>query len=305
MESNYRLPDTISYSRVNTFQDCYYKYKLSYINGFKLESNEHMTFGTMAHKLMEEYVKGDDVDTTVVLQEEFDALAKFGIPSLEDYWSFLKFELERNEEFQNIMNQVVIGVELELHDLENHLHGKIDLVTFDEETKTLTIWDYKASASDKLIGDLEIDGQLSLYTLLIANNPKLVEDHKIENIRIGYINLPKFIMGQPEVLKSGKLSKNKKQKVSYDDYVAKIEELEQELSDYSEFLEYLKENEVKPVTIVSQDVSEQDIIKFRDIHNQMYSLIAYHHGHDLFPESYSQFKCQKCPYYSICKKGEE
>ena len=96
--------------------------------------------------------------------------------------------------------------------------GVIDVVWRHKTTGKILITDYKFSNSNKDTEDILLDEQMYIYAVIYANMNNLT----LDDIDIGYINIPKAEMNNPRQLKNGQLSKDKAQNVTYKKYVEYI-----------------------------------------------------------------------------------
>jgi CRISPR/Cas system-associated exonuclease Cas4 (RecB family) len=129
-----------------------------------------------------------------------------------------------------------------------------------------------------------------IYAVLFA----LKEAVSLERIDIGYINIPKKEMDNPRILKSGQLSKDKAQNVTYDKYVETINELNLNIADYEDFLDEIKGR--KLVSIQPQPINVD--MAFRIMENIDNVVKDMNKGYVLEKCS---FMCKKCPYIDYCK----
>ena len=307
LEMNLILPDTISNSRVNTFLDCYKKYELRYIRGIKTGDTKHTWFGTKVHSFMEEYVDSGEMikkreEDEVISSKEREWLEELKISSLPDYYDFLQPEVDKlwNDNF-DISKFEVIGTEVNLKSELFKMNGVIDLILYDKTTKTVHIYDYKTSSKDKTIETIETDGQLYKYALLVASNQEILKPFEVDDVVVGYINLPKYLPIKPKVLKNGKLSVAKTQNTTRTLYMEAIDENKLDPPDYEEFIETL--DEAQHITMARMKVDVERANKIADDHKAIYEILRWHYGEGLFPESHDSWKCSQCDYYKICKGG--
>lgn len=297
--ANYILPPTISYSRVNTFRKCMRKYYHEYVLEIQRETNEHFIFGSKVHEMMEQYMVGDDVDTTLEKEYENIINEKLNIPNMQEYWDYLEPEID--EVFKDTLFKYdLIATELELHVEEIHFHGIIDLIMYDPETQTVLVLDYKTGKGDKSLNDLNRDGQLTLYALALAYNDEILEDYVVKNFKIGYINLPKYVPTEPDILKSGKptKSKSKLKSVSKSKYIDAIQNCGDNIKNYKEILDWFDDKE-KPVSIVDTFVDYEWARELGGTHADMWKTIAYHYDEMLFPKSYDGYHKKYCTCHEV------
>ena len=269
----------ISHSEISTYLECQKKWYLQYQKGIKFE-NIHTKFGSMGHKVLETRVIPDDLLYPELKDE-------FGISSWTKYFTPIFKEIDDYfKDYEIVHQELMVG---------NHIiRGVIDCVWKHKETGRYLITDYKFSNTDKGQEDVLLDEQMYIYAVLFA----LKEAVPLEQIDIGYINIPKKEMDNPRVLKSGQLSKDKAQNVTYDKYVETIEELGLNKADYEDFLSEIQGR--KLISIQPQPVNTDMALRIMEnIDNVVKDMSK---GYVLEKCSY---QCKRCEYVQYCKYGKE
>ena len=270
---------TVSHSEISTYLECQKKWDLQYQHGIKFD-NIHFQFGSMGHKALETRVIPDEL-----LYPELKEA--FGISSWQNYFTPIFNELDaRMKDYDLLYKELAVENET--------IKGVIDAVWQHKETGRYLITDYKFSTSDKGQEDVLLDEQMYIYAVLLA--VKL--DVPLEQIDIGYINIPKKEMDNPRVLKNGALSKDKAQNVTYDKYVDKIHELGLKIEDYQDFLDEISGRTL--LTIEHQPINIDMV--YRIMNNIDLVIRDMQKGYVIEKCS---FQCKKCDYIQYCKYGKE
>lgn len=172
--------------------------------------------------------------------------------------------------------------------------GTIDAVWRNKTTGRILITDYKFCNTDKTQEDVLLDEQMYMYAVAYGS----LTNTNLTNIDIGYINIPKKEMDNPRILKSGELSKDKAQNVTYDTYLNKIHELGLDVSKYEDILSELSGR--KLVSIQPQPINIEMAIR---IMNNIDNVIKdMQKGYVLEKCS---FMCKHCDFVQYCKYGKE
>lgn len=177
-----------SNSKLKTFEQCKFKYKLRYIDKIipEIEKSIEAHLGTCVHLALEwlystiqetgNVPELDDVITTyskawvkeysdsIIITKKWMSAADYfnkGIKYLIDYY-------ESNKPFQD--NTIALEKEI-LVDLsdEHQLRGFIDRLVYNKETDEYEIHDYKTSETAPSEETIEKDTQLALYSLAIKD----------------------------------------------------------------------------------------------------------------------------------------
>ena len=175
-----------SFSRLNSFYDCPYEWKLHYIDCCSSEQNFFSEYGSLLHKVLEKYAKGELslFDLNQYYEEHFNEMIPHDAPPNKyvdirqsyfdkgiDYLDNIDLDFSKYE---------ILGVERKV---EFELFGKkfigfIDLLVRDKNTDEIEIIDHK-SASIKILKNgnisksdkqhfLDFRRQLYLYSVPIV-----------------------------------------------------------------------------------------------------------------------------------------
>lgn len=232
-----------SNSSLNCFANCMAKYEHCYIKHTTpcKPPSPHLTFGVMAHDTL--YKAGslrDEIRDGVVDKEAYyqiipsevlhnDLKNEFAITSWQKYFMpIIKNVAEIEKDLIDNMLEMDVDVRVEREvklqltadklaeigypNIKQSLVGVIDLLIVGK--RSAVILDYKFSGKRKGQDEFDMNSQLQLYALLVHLN----YDIPLHNIRIGYIDIPKQMFGQPTVLTNGTLSRSKSQNVSQELY---------------------------------------------------------------------------------------
>lgn len=269
----------VSHSEITTYVDCQKKWELQYIKGLKVD-NIHFQFGSMAHKVME---------TRQIPDEELyqDLKEAFGITSWKNYFESILEELdERMSDYEILYQEYRVESE--------EMVGVIDVVWKHKETGKYLITDYKFSNSDKGQVDILLDEQMYIYAVIFATMNGIT----LDDIDIGYINIPKTEMNSPRILKNGQLSKDKAQNTTYKKYLEKIKELGLDETKYEDILLELKSKHLLTIEMspINQDMAYRIMTNIDNIIKDMQK------GYVLEKCSYM---CKRCECLDYCKYGKE
>ena len=269
----------VSHSEITTYLDCQKKWELQYIKGLRVD-NVHLRFGSMGHSVLETRLIPDETLYPELKQA-------FGISSWQGYFQPIFDELDEYFKDYEILHKEY-RVETE------NIKGVIDVVWKHKKTGTVLITDYKFSNTDKGQEDILLDEQMYIYAVVYAHLNGL----QLDDIEIGYVNIPKCEMDNPRVLKSGQLSKDKAQKTTYKKYVETIEQLGLNIDDYADFLLEIKD---KTLISVAQSSINPDMA-VRIMTNIDNTIKDMDKGYVL---EKCTFMCKKCDFLQYCKYGKE
>lgn len=269
----------VSHSEISTYLDCQKKWELIYVKGLKLD-NVHFRFGLVGHKALETRVIPDE-SLYPELKEEF------GISSWHNYFTPIFKEIDNYfADYDLIETEYPVGNE--------QIRGVVDAIWKNKSTGRILITDYKFSNNDKGQTDILLDEQMYIYAVLYAAEKGL----SLEDIDIGYINIPKKEMDSPRVLKSGQLSKDKAQNVSHETFLAKIHELGLNEEDYADVLSELVGR--KLISIHTSSINMDMCIRIMEnIDNTIKDMRK---GYVL---EKCTFQCKHCEYLPYCKYGKD
>lgn len=265
----------ISHSEITTYLDCQRKWDLIYNKGLKID-NIHFQFGSMAHKVMET----NEIPDENLYPELKEA---FGISSWSNYFGEIFKELsKRMSDYTLTYREFKIETD--------GLVGVIDAVWTNKFNNKILITDYKFSSGSKGVVDISIDEQMYIYAFGYAKTQGV----PLENIQIGYINIPKKELDKPRVLKNGSLSKDKSQCVSYETYLQAIHDNNLNEEDYQDILTELKDKNFIEITISSINYDRMCAI-MSNIDNIIKDMQK---GYILEKHSYM---CKNCEFLEKCK----
>lgn len=269
----------ISHSEITTYLDCQKKWDLVYNKGLKID-NVHLRFGSMGHEVLETREIPDEM-LYPELKEEF------GIQSWKNYFTTILNELDEYFKDYEVLHKE--------YRIENEqIKGVIDVVWRHKTTGRILITDYKFSTKNKGLEDILLDEQMYLYAMVYGVQNKL----SIDDIDIGYVNIPKCEMIKPRVLKNGTLSKDKAQNTTYNLYVESINELGLNVSDYEDIL-----SELTNKTMINVAISQMNRdMMFRIAQNVDNVIKDMEKGYVL---EKCTFQCKYCDFLQYCKYGKE
>ena len=197
---------SISYTKLNTYNLCAFKYYLEYILKInKYEDSFDMNVGNIFHKVLSECFKDNyDFETgwNNAVREckyEFSTSDKFFLSILKD--ELVKvIEVIKNQlnytQLHKFMYEKEINIDIN-PDLHIKFEGKIDKVMYEEFNGQIlaVIVDYKTGNTDIKEKNwvYGIDMQLPIYLYLIKN--------EIKNVRIGGFYLQKIISNEKDETK--------------------------------------------------------------------------------------------------------
>lgn len=269
----------VSHSEISTYLDCQKKWELQYVKGLKID-NVHFRFGSMGHKVLETRIIPDEM----LYPECKEA---FGISSWKDYFEPILEELdERFSDYEILYREYPIETD--------DIKGVVDVVWKHKKTGRILITDYKFSNTDKGNEDILLDEQMYIYAAVVASKMGLT----LNDIDIGYINIPKTPMNNPRVLKNGQLSKDKAQNVTYNKYLETIKKMNLNIEDYEDFLIEIKDKKLLTVAISPINI-DMCVRIMKNIDNTIKDMQK---GYVL---EKCTFMCKKCDYLQYCKYGKE
>lgn len=269
-----------SFSEISTYLECQRLWYLQYVLGHQI-SGPHLTFGSMAHKVLETREIPDE--TLYPELKEF-----FNIQNWNKYFTNVFKALDEYfEDYELIEKEIKIN--------NGILVGVIDSVWKHKVTGRYLIVDYKFATREKTLEELNFSEQLHIYGLLFYQNYHI----PLDNIDVAYISIPKTDLDEPRVLKSGQLSKDKSQNVTYDSYLNKIEELGLNKDDYEDILIELVNRKLLSINLTSINM---DFLT-KTLKNIENVIIDMDKGYIL--EKFNH-QCKYCSCKDICKqnKGE-
>lgn len=182
------MESSFSYSKIDTFDKCKFKYKLKYIDKLRPKNTDTVAtkFGTLVHETEEKIAKfiiAEEPIDYVSLKNNFIIQAReiaFKYPT--EYVAFdksdrnyimkaqyyLDFGIYRLEQFmKNHPSYRIVGVEVpfEIQHLDRSYNGIIDRILYDNATNQYIIQDIKTWATPKSATDLATPLQFVIYVL--------------------------------------------------------------------------------------------------------------------------------------------
>ena len=269
----------VSHSEITTYLDCQKKWELQYVKGLKVD-NVHLQFGSLGHKVLETRVIPDE-SLYPELKEAFN------INSWSRYFGKIFSDLDALMQDYEVLYKE--------YKVENDIiKGVIDAVWKNKETGRILITDYKFSTGTKGLEDILLDEQMKIYAVLYATLNNL----SLDDIDIGYINIPKYEPGEPRVLKNGQLSKDRAQCVLYSDYIKSILDRGLNIADYEDFLSEIKNKGFVQIAIspINIDMAKRIMINIDNTIKDMQK------GYVLEKCSYM---CKHCDFIEYCKYAKE
>lgn len=269
----------VSHSEISTYLDCQKKWDLVYNQGLKID-NIHLQFGSMGHEVLE---------TRIIPDESLYPELKeaFGISSWTNYFSRIFQELDDYFKDYEVLHK-------EYRVETDCVKGVIDVVWQHKITGRILITDYKFSNKDKGQEDILLDEQMYIYAVAYASLNNLT----LQDIDIGYINIPKAEMNEPRVLKNGSLSKDKAQNTTYMLYLEAIEANGLNIADYEDILAELAGRTMCSISI-SNINTEMAIRIMTNIDNTIKDMT--NKGYVL---EKCTFMCKRCDFLQYCKYGK-
>ena len=269
----------VSHSELTTYLDCQKKWDIIYNKGLKVD-NIHLQFGSMGHEVLE---------TRVIPDESLYPELKeaFGISSWENYFTTIFNELDETfKDFEVLHKEYRVETE--------DIKGVIDVVWKNKTTGKILITDYKFSNKDKGQVDIWLDEQMYIYAAAYASLNNLT----LDDINIGYVNIPKAEMKKPRVLKNGSLSKDKAQNTTYALYLEAIEENGLNVTDYEDILSEITDKRLTSVATCNINVEMATRI-MTNIDNTIKDMDK---GYVL---EKCTFQCKYCDFLEYCKYEKE
>jgi CRISPR/Cas system-associated exonuclease Cas4 (RecB family) len=269
----------VSHSEISTYLDCQKKWDLIYNKGLKVD-NVHLQFGSMGHEVLE---------TRIIPDESLYPELKeaFGINSWENYFTTIFNELDEAFKDYEVLHR---EYRVETEDIK----GVIDVVWKHKKTGRILITDYKFSNKDKGYVDIWLDEQMYIYAAVYASLNNLL----LEDINIGYVNIPKAEVKKPRVLKNGALSKDKAQNTTYKLYLEAIEENGLNVADYEDILSEITDKHLTSVATCNINLEMAQRI-MENIDNTIKDMDK---GYVL---EKCTFQCKYCDFLEYCKYEKE
>lgn len=269
----------VSHSEITTYLDCQKKWDLIYNKGLKVD-NIHLQFGSMGHEVLE---------TRIIPDESLYPELKeaFGISSWNNYFTTIFNELDETFKDFEVLHK---EYRVETDDIK----GVIDVVWKNKTTGKILITDYKFSNKDKGQVDIWLDEQMYIYAAAYASLNNLT----LDDIDIGYVNIPKAEMKKPRVLKNGSLSKDKAQNTTCALYLEAIEEHGLNVADYEDILSEITDKRLTSVATCNINVE----MATRIMTNIDHTIKDMDKGYVL---EKCTFQCKYCDFLEYCKYEKE
>lgn len=176
---------TWSFSRLNSYYNCSYEWRLHYLECNKSENGFFGEYGSLIHTILEKYAKGELslFDLNQYYEEHFNECIPHDAPP-NKYVDIRQSYYDKGIEYLNnidlyLEKYEILGVEKEVNFRigDKDFVGYIDLLVRDKETNEIVIIDHK-SASIKILKNgnisksdqqhfLEFKRQLYLYSIPI------------------------------------------------------------------------------------------------------------------------------------------
>lgn len=186
----------ISYSQYSLYTQCQYRWYLQYVKKIKpFEPSIHLLFGSSFHETFQEYIKimyeksakaANEFDVQTFLKERMienykelkEQIGKHFVKPeefnqfIEDGIAIMEWFKKKRSTYFNVRNTKLIGIETPLKTLITEdrpnvfMIGSIDLIIYEKNTESYTIYDIKTSTkgwNDKDKRDSTKINQILLY----------------------------------------------------------------------------------------------------------------------------------------------
>ena len=269
----------VSHSEISTYLDCQKKWDLVYNQKLKVD-NIHLQFGSMGHEVLETRIIPDETLYN-------DLKEAFNITSWQNYFTRIFEELDDYFKDYEVLHR---EYRVETEDIK----GVVDVVWKNKITGKILITDYKFSNKDKGQTDIYLDEQMYIYAVVYATLNNLT----LDDIEIGYINIPKCEFQKPRVLRNGQLSKDKAQNTTYMLYLEAIKENNLNLADYEDVLKELTNKRMCTIAIspINNGMAVRIMTNIDNVIKDMSK------GYVL---EKCTFQCKYCDFIQYCKYGKE
>ena len=201
----------LSVSKAKTFSDCKKKFKYTYIEKMPIKDYEHLTFGSFAHKILEDFHNhfihnndplGRNLNCNNAMNIAFkNALKEFkgkiSKPMKDEVWELMKnyLQLVKN----NFPNVIVCEKDFKLSFQNNiELKGFIDRIEIIDDGE-IKVSDYKTSKSDKYLINDPFQLLTYAYTILEENKELNIIHGSYIMIRDNFKEI-KFTFKKDEIL---------------------------------------------------------------------------------------------------------
>ncbi len=187
------IPSSFSYSGIDTFRDCPFKYKIKYFFNLKEEDSISLIVGKIYHEIIRMFFK----DKAGYGWEKMEKIINRVFERYYFGFKFLKRELKEKaliafkNFFENQMpsrpDRSIVEKEFSFNLNGENIKGRIDQINFPGE-KEAEIVDYKSSSSSYSDRELKEELQLKVYRMALEISKDL-EDFKFMNVKMKYICL--------------------------------------------------------------------------------------------------------------------
>lgn len=319
-----------SNSSLNCFASCMAKYKYHYIDHIEPSRpvSPHLTFGTMAHKVLQDAgvlrdtcldgIQDNDYCPCIPSEVLYTGLKNtFGINNWHNYFTPVIREVAKIEaklvadlaQRGDVTMERELKLSLPTEYLHNHrahitqpLVGVIDLL-IRTETEAIII-DYKFSSTRKGQDEFDLNSQLPLYAFLVNKTYGI----PVRNIQYGYIDIPKQSSEFPAILSNGTLSRAKGQNVIQENYEKAVIAVHgddpyyntQPGGHYHDVWCNMALNKIAYLSLMYLDEVTytnimNDLLDAAEMVDQMVNLRL------TFLKKYDAYTCKSCEYLDTCK----
>lgn len=177
-----------SFSRISTFDNCPYEFKLTYIDNIDGESNVFAEYGTFVHSILEKLYKGELTvfDLVDYYDEHYKEKVVSEFPPYIDADKYYQTGRAYFENYEPITSKYdVVGVEKRVNiDIEgNRFMGIIDLLLKDKETGEFIVYDHKSKSGFKSKKELKkYARQLYLYAYYVKQKYNVLPSKLVFNL---------------------------------------------------------------------------------------------------------------------------
>lgn len=182
------LGDYWSFSRISTFENCPYEFKLIYIDNVVGESNVFAEYGTFIHSILEKLYKGKLTvfDLVDYYDEHYQEKVVSDFPQYIDPDKYYETGRAYFENYEPITDKYdVIGVEkrVDISINGNRFVGVIDLLLKDKNTGEYVIYDHKSKSAFKSKKELKrYARQLYLYAYYVEQKYGVLPSKLVFNL---------------------------------------------------------------------------------------------------------------------------
>lgn len=180
------IPNVLSYSRLETYEKCPYKYKLQYVDkNYSNDTAIALEVGTLCHYIMEMKYKGCSNEELLKIFLDGDEIENIkGFNQLDEYYGFDLYEenTKTNTSYDDKLMAFkdkflsenmeedwrVIGTEVEFSFVFNNkaiIHGFIDRIDQHKGTNDIRVIDYKTNGKEFDKSFLATPLQMYIYSL--------------------------------------------------------------------------------------------------------------------------------------------